>query len=233
MHEELNLLLKEDNYVLDDEFTNMHKSVLKSYRKLYEFKDRKIEGIIITGVPDFLHKLSPVGTETAHLLCYLGVTHYNPDVVISCGYAGGSGLQNFKLGDIMLSKGVGTYYMREVLHDLYKPFIKGGYPVLDCSRIAKKLDFEVGHIGTADSFLETDHGLSKKMGISAIEMEFAAISRVCFHLKTHVIGMKIISDTPSSKEGEDRKDEFEQSLKTLHEKIIFGFKALVKYLSKE
>lgn len=230
MKQELDEIISKEKYDIDEEFTSMHKEILTSYKKEYIINDSKLTSIILTGKPDPLHNLYPVGTEIAFLLSYLGTKHYNPDCIVSTGYSGSSGLVTLKKGDVIISKGFGHYYLRECIMDYYLPVIKGNYPVFDSTNIGKELGFIPGQIGTSDSFLATDGGKSKENGITCIEMEFAAISRIGFYLNTPLIGLKIISDGEDDNES-DRQGEFKHSLTALGAKIENAYLVLIKYLA--
>jgi len=230
MKQEISDIIKKEAYTIDTEFTNQHKEILISYVKTYTKNDgTSFKSIVLTGTDDPLHNRSPVGTEIAFLLSYLGCKYYNPNVIVNTGYSGSSGLINLKKGDIIISKGVGQYYLRECIIDYYAPVIIGSYPVYDSTKIGENLNFKPGQIGTCDSFLASDSGKAKEKGITCIEMEFAAISRIGYYLNIPVIGLKIISD------GEDdetnRQGEFAEALETLGHKIENAFLVLIHYLS--
>lgn len=238
MQEELDLIINKENYSIDDGFTDLHKNVLVSYKKEYKHQDKIVNSYIVSGSLDKLHKLSKVGCETASLLTYLSIQHYKPDLVLNCGYAGSSGLVHYNLGDLILSKEYGCYYEREMIFPSHKAITFGKYPIFDCEEISKKLGFHLGIIGTSDSFVSCDKGLSKSLGINCVEMEFAAISRICYNMGIPVIGLKIISDTHTLEEDgsensnnkpedeDKRKSEFEFSIKELPSTIYNGYMKL-------
>lgn len=237
MQEELDLIINSQNYSIDELFTNLHQNILVSYKKEYKHNDKIVNSYIISGSEDKLHKLSKVGCETAALLTYLAIQHYKPNLVLNCGYAGSSGLVHYNLGDLILSKGYGCYYDREMIFQSHKDIAFGKYPVFNCEELNKKLNFHLGIIGTTDSFKSCDKGLSKSLGLSCVEMEFAAISRICYNMNVPVIGLKIISDTHTLEEDEiekkiensiddKRKSEFEFSVKELPSTIYNGYMKL-------
>lgn len=220
MKEEFDLIVEKDKYEIDSDFTNLHKEVLISYKKKFTFNEKSVEGIILTGTVDKLHKLSPVGSEVAYLLAYLGIKYYNPDVVLNCGYAGCSGLNKLFRGDIVLSTNKASYYLRKCIIPIYDPFVKGGYPVFDSTKIAESLGFKSGVVGTSDSFVESDGGVSKEVGASCIEMEFCAIARTCYTLNKQCIGIKIISDGDVDPDKSEEQRELGKSLNLYN---IFSF----------
>ena len=235
MKQECEMIIEKDEYLPDENFNKLHSQVATAYVKKFTFDQKEVDGIIITGTVDKLHKLSPVGCETAYLLSYLGVQYYKPDVLISIGYAGSTGYQKMKLGDVVISNGTGCYYLRDVIIPIYKPFINGNYPVYDSSFLAEKLGFIAGQVATSDSFLASDNNEAKNLGKSCIEMEFAAIARLGYTLGVEVIGLKIISDCEKDLEdgqtNEDRQKQFEESLKNLPNVIYDSMNKLVKYLA--
>lgn len=230
MAEELESIVDSEKYEIDEEFTSKHKNILVCYKKEYLRGDLKIISCILTSAKDPLHKaFNPVGNEIAFLLAYIGATELKPFIILSVGYAGNSGLKQLKKGDVIISKGTGSYYLRSCVFEPYDPVIKGGYPVLDGSSIGKDLGFIPGIIGTSDSFLATDNGVSKEKGIDIIEMEFAAIARMAYYYKIQVLGLKIVSDGET--EEEDRNLEFVESMKKLGAKINQSYTKLIIYIA--
>lgn len=225
MKSEFEDIVSKEQYTKDDEFSNLHKEILVSYRKTYP----SFTSIIITGVEDSYHKLHPVGTEIAFLLTYLGSKYYNPDIIVNTGYAGSSGYKKLKKGDIVISTEKGEYYRRSCILDYYEPFIKGLYPIKNFDKLGKELNFISGKIGTTDSFVADDNGEAKKKEITCVEMEFASISRIGHYLNKPVIGLKIISD---GEEGDDnREKEFNESIENLGEVIYLNHLRLLFRLS--
>lgn len=229
MPQEWEQIAKKHNYIEDPDLTNKHKEILKAFKTTYTDQDgNKSDGFLIVPIKDPLHDIEPVGAEICFLLTYIGIKHYDPDVVLSIGFAGSTDVVDYKVGDIILGKGNGIYHKRDVIIPPYKPIIKGNYPFADSSSIAKELGFFTGSIGTSDVF-EARDDTAIEMGISCLDMECASMARACFYLKKPCIPMKIISDTTKKTES-DRNEEFTKSADSLRNRLEEAYAKLVTYL---
>lgn len=229
MKEEIEKIVETEKYCLHEEFTSKHKEMLLCYKKEYLFDGNTINAYLLTGASDPLHKVSPVGSEIAFTLTYLAVKEFNPDVILNIGYTGSTGHQQLKKGSIIISQGIGSHYLRECIVPVYAEAVKGKYPVFDGSKIGQDLGFLPGVIATSDSFVASDGGVAKNEKFTCIDMEFASIAKIGYYLNKPLIALKIVSDGEDETE-ETRHEEFNESLKTLGEKIQHAFLKLIEYL---
>ena len=86
------------------------------------------------GKKDRLHLTESVGTESAYLIGYLGITKFNPELVINFGSCGAIQTdlyeqQSYSVGDICYAIGKATYIDRENIFPNYDAYIKGSYSV--------------------------------------------------------------------------------------------------------
>jgi len=103
--------------------------------------ENKIKIIIIRPINDPINNTSLFGTEIAFFLTYTGIKHFKPDVVISMGYAGDTGLENdAKLthGSVVIAKEKSMYHRREMIIKFFEKTSEGHYPVISCHKLCER-----------------------------------------------------------------------------------------------
>jgi hypothetical protein len=224
MHEESSHLLK-DGFVQDTsvEFSN----VLEAYVKKTESGDV----IIIRPKNDPLHNTGLFGTEIAFFITYIGIKHYNPDVVISMGYAGDTGVgEKLKLGSICIAEEKSIYHRREMIIKFFENTSHGHYPVMSCPNLCKELNYVNAKVGTSNSFVDHDK-IAHAKNIKVVEMELCSVARACSYFNTPCIGVKIISDSgDETVSEEEREKQFLKSLVILQKSFYYSFENLNTYL---
>jgi 5'-methylthioadenosine/S-adenosylhomocysteine nucleosidase len=163
--------------------------------RAYFGKYRSIEISLILNGADPRYKVPNIGTQAASLTTYLGISSFNPDLVISIGTAGGVAERGARIGDIYASENiyfvdrrmpVSGYY--EYGRGEYKSFITHGK--LTNNR-AKK-----GIICSGDSFDQnkSDKEVSQDIGCVARDMEAAGVAWVCGLQHIPMVAIKGITD---------------------------------------
>jgi len=151
---------------------------------------------LIVGGKDKDLNVDNVATQPATLMTYLGIEHFNPDIVINAGTAGGFSSQGCKIGDVYLSEGEFCYHDRRIPIPGFDKYGIGSYPSFDTSEIAKELNLKTGRISTGNSLDHTEKDLEVIESNKAVikEMEAAAIAWVCKILNTPMFAVKAITD---------------------------------------
>jgi nucleoside phosphorylase len=235
MTEESSAILDKHEFVKDENFSKGHENILESFVKCTGDLDEQI--IIVRPLDDPLNKTGLFGTEIAFLLTYIAIKHYQPDVVISMGYAGDTGVlgeeqQEIRLtcGSVVIAKEKSIYHRREMIIAPFKNTSEGHYPVESCDKLVKDLSYCSCYVGTANSFVSHDDvAVSKK--IHVVEMELCSVARACYYFRTPCIGVKIISDGKNDYESEEiRQKQFLESLVILRNKFNETFLKISEYL---
>ncbi len=242
MKEESDSLLDHDkNFTKDESFCKEYNNILESFTLNKEEENQQI--ILVRPINDPLHNTGLFGTEIAFFKTYIGIKHYNPDIVISMGYAGEVGVNTdntdnnedipskLKIGSVVIAKDKTIYHRRNMIIDFFENTSKGHYPVNSCSKLVESLGYNSCSVGTANSFLKHDDIAASK-GIEVVEMELCSVARACCYFNVQCIGIKIISDGPDQKKLEDevRMKQFLESLPMLKRKFYDTYLEVNKFL---
>jgi nucleoside phosphorylase len=232
------VLAEESSAILEKEDFQKEENLSKEYSNILEAfvskKDEK-EVYIIRPLEDPLHSTSLFGTEISFFITYMGIKLFNPDVVISMGYAGEVSSEKHSplgIGSVVIAKEHSIYHRREMIVKIYENTSFGLYPVHSCDSLVHHLGFHSCKVGTSNSFLRHDHvAISKEVRV--VEMELCSVARACFYFKKPCIGVKIISDGASKEENlteEERVKQFLDSLPLLKEKFDETYLKVNEYL---
>ncbi len=192
-----------------------------------------MEVILVRPLNDPFNNTPLFGTEIAFLTTYLAAKHYDPDLIVSFGYAGSTGLnKGLRLGDIVLGKDCGYYFRRNMIIEFYQKTSMGLYPLYNCIKATESLAFPLCQIGSSNSFVNHDQ-IAHSKNVEVVEMELCSVARAAFYFKIPCVGMKIISDTSKNDELTDEKErqiEFLKSLEIMRERIVVGFEKFSEFL---
>lgn len=231
MPEESQILIEKFSFKKDDEFSNSHPTLLETFTHTDETKNLQL--IIVKPLNDPFNNTSLFGTEISFLTTYLAAKHYDPDLIVSLGYAGSTGLnKDLKLGDIVLSRDCGFYFRRNMIIEYYQKTSMGLYPVFNCEKASEALRFPFAVIGSSNSFVNHDEIACAKM-IEVVEMELCSVARAAYYFKIPCFGLKIISDTSKNDELTDEKEranEFLKSLEIMRGQILVAFEKINEFL---
>lgn len=225
MQEEASCLLDNRPFKKDEIISAKYSNILDSYS----------DGQIILIVPknDPINNTGLFGTEIAFFLTYVGIMEYKPDVVISMGYAGDTGVdEKLPLGAVVIAKEKAVYHRRNMLIEIFSNTCKGNYSLHGAHTMVKDLGYCSHLVGTSNSFVKHDE-VAKEQNIKVVEMELCSVARACSYFKTPCIGVKIISDTSDCDNIEnldERQNQFLESLKILKEKFYEAFDKVNTYL---
>ncbi len=140
-------------------------------------------------------KADRVGPINAALLCFEGITHFHPDLVLNIGTCGGFKARGGAIGDVYISEAPVFYHDRRVP---LEGFDAGGFGYYKPSRLSTKepLPFKSGKITTGSSLhaSQQDMEIILEHQADCKEMELAAIGYVASRLKTPWVGLKSITD---------------------------------------
>lgn len=163
--------------------------------RAYEGRFAGARLFLVMNGKDPVYRVENIGTQPAALATYLGIQHFQPDLVISIGTAGGVTEQNAKIGDVYLSEKL-YFYDRRSPQKGYTEYGMGGYSSAPMEKIAKKIDLKIGNVCTGDSFdiSPTDKVIILKHRCSAVEMEAASVAWVSMLMKKPMIAIKGIGD---------------------------------------
>lgn len=229
--EESQILIDKYGFRKDVDFSEKHKNLLETFVLFDNLNNLEI--IIVRPLNDPLNNTPLFGTEISFLISYLATQYYDPDVIISFGYAGSTGKnKNLKLGDIVLSRDCGYYFRRNMIIEYYQKTSMGLYPVYNCKNASRELNFPLCKIGSSNSFVNHDTIATSK-GVEVVEMELCSIARVAYYFKIPCLGLKIISDCSTDDELTDEKERekiFLESLVIMRNKIGEAFEKFNSFI---
>lgn len=188
------------------------------------------EGII--GNHKVIVSLSGIGKVNSAINTALLISHFNPDIVINSGIAGGS--KELKTADLVIADkltysdfdcqvfnyefgqvpGMPTYYYSdEKIKSLLEQYLT-----------LNNIQFKNSSVLTADSFRLSASEIKNKIATSfATEMEGTSIAQACYKLKTPFLSFRIISDILDSENHIEEYNEFEEKCAKLSSDIIVNF----------
>ena len=227
MHEESKPIISKLSFHLDPNFSNpfceCYISSLKSI-KLSLFKPKK----------DPKYQIDSVGSEIAALTTYIGIETCKPDLLINLGSCGGivqtkNNIHDFHIGDICVGKESIGFYDREMIIKDYKEYQEGKYEIMKFETIQKKINLKEVIVGTTNSF-RSDQSLAESKEIDIVEMEAAAIGKICYWMKIPFYVLKVISDVNEPDESK-RVKMFEKHLGNVSETLankLFEFLTILE-----
>jgi nucleoside phosphorylase len=126
------------------------------------------------------HGVDHIGTDAAVLSTSLGITTWEPDLVIAAGTAGGRRASSLRLGDAVVASGHFVHHDRRISLDGFRELGVGRFPAADLDTIADELGLARGVFSTGNSFGETDEDLAMldASGAVVVDMESAAVAMV-------------------------------------------------------
>lgn len=231
MKEESDAVLHMHDFVLDKNFTNEYKNILESF--VFNNKESGQKIIVMRPTIDPVHNTGLFGTEIAFFLAYVGIKNYSPDLVVSMGYAGDTGMtpeESLKHGTVVIAKEKGVYHRRQMLIKLYEKVSEGHYPLNNCEKLCKALGYESHPVGTSNAYVQHDQIATEKK-IKVVEMELCSVARACAYFDVTCVGVKIISDCSTDNVDEkEREKVFLDNLMILRRKFNETFETLNKFL---
>lgn len=177
---------------------------------------------------------SGIGKVNAALSTTILLNHFQPDVVLNTGSAGGFN-RDLEVGDIVISTDVRYHDVDAAVFGYaygQVPQMPAAYKaderLLNLAEDAAKSEINVDHIvkgliATGDSFMSdparVDFVMTKFPDLQAAEMEAGAIAQVCYRFETPFVVIRSLSDI-AGKEAPARFDEFLQTAATHSAELI-------------
>ena len=154
------------------------------------------------------YNIDSIGPEIASVTTYIGIDYCKPDLVLNVGSCGGVA-HDLRIGDFCVAKeGIG-FFDREMIIPDFKNYTEGKYEIMKFDAIREKLELKEMVLGSGSSFV-TDTTLAESKQMHIIEMEAAAIGKVCFWMMVPFYVLKVVSDVNAHEE--IRAKMFEQHL---------------------
>jgi nucleoside phosphorylase len=224
---------EESNAILDKGKFEKNNS-LQEYENVLEAFTTKTDDFqihIIRPLNDPLHNTGLFGTEIAFFITYIGIKYLKPDIVISLGYAGDTGIgEKLPLGTIVIAEEKSLYHRRNMIVKVMENTSHGHYPVLSCNKMIKDLNYINAKVGTSNSFVHHDH-IAFERGIKVVEMELCSVARACMYFNIPCIGVKIISDCGEENcDIEEREKQFLESLELLRKTFYLAYDEISHYI---
>jgi 5'-methylthioadenosine nucleosidase len=198
----------------------------------YETTSGGLKLHLVVNGQDPMYHLDSFGTDAAGLSTYLGIKAFSPDLVISAGVAGGF-KSRAAIGDVYLSQDSVRYFDRRVsiTSPNYQDYAIGFYPVIDASKMAKKLGLKTGIVVTGGSFENSliDDRQIRNLDGSAVEMECAAVAKMSRLLGKPFMAAKAIVDFDDAV---GFAGQFDSNFKVATTSLAKQLLRIVEYLAK-
>lgn len=179
---------------------NLHESINSFDSQLpfrsYECVDANQHILLMVSGIDPRYHVDNIGTQPATLMAYVGIEHFQPDLVISAGTAGGFSARGAKIGTVYLSDDEFLFHDRQIPLVGFDEQGAGHYPAANVRALAKQLNLPVGTISSGSSFTKYPDQVTQieKSGAVAKEMEAAAVAWVCWLKNTPCMAVKSITN---------------------------------------
>ncbi len=207
-----------------------HQGFERSPVKLYRGFHNKVKITLCLSGVDTRHNADLIGPVPATLNASLVCQHLCPDIVMSCGTAGGFNAKDCQIGTVILSKEKCIFHDRRVPLSGYQESGVGSFPVLDVERMAQALNLKTGVISSGSSLLKSPDDISVLMEHDAIakEMEAAAVAWVCYEYNVKFIGLKSITNILDKPEASEVQ--FVENLEYASQALAKQLANIVEYL---
>jgi len=171
-----------------------------------------------------------IGTEPATLNAYITLHHFQPDLCINAGTAGGFLKQGAQIGDIYFSTEAFRFHDRRIPIPGFDRYGIGHYPIHHLPKMIQALGLKEGVVTTANAldYTELDLKLMSQNNGSVKEMEAAGIAWVAYLLKKPIFALKAITDFVDS--DHPTQDQFLKNLAIASEKLLLKTLATLEYL---
>lgn len=182
-----------DRLVMDEMVQNFDNDL--PFRYFTKVRQNQEIVLMVSGT-DPRYGVDNIGTQASTLMAYIGISQFNPDLVISAGTAGGFAEIGAKIGSVYLSDGDFVFHDRQVPLPGFDKQGTGNYPALNTRALAKLLGLPYGRVSSGSSFQKNSAQLQqiKNSGAVAKEMEAAAIAWVCWLKAVPLLAIKSITN---------------------------------------
>ena len=192
--------------------------------EIYAGKFRQSEVFLVTYGKDRRYDVDFIGPIPAALTSMKICEIIEPEIVISCGTAGGFKNKGAEIGTVYLSAEKCIFHDRRIPLPGFDESGIGHYPVLNVTGMAKSLDLPLGIVSSGSSLekSEKDLDIMKKYDAVAKEMEAASIALVCSLHEIPFFCIKSITnllDIEGASESQFQKN-FEHAVACLHKQIL-------------
>lgn len=165
-----------------------------------------------------------VATQPATLSSYLAIEHFDPDLIVNAGTAGGFKRLGSEVGDVYVSSERVEFHDRRIPIPGYDEYGRGSYPVVNVGRLAADLQLKRGIISTGNSLDRTERCLElmDASGAAVKEMEAAAIAWVAWLFHKPFLAVKSITDLVDSPVESEKQflDNLELASLNLRRKVV-------------
>lgn len=190
----------------------------------------RIEVMLIIPGLDPRFKMDSIGTEPAAVCAFAVVTEFQPDLLINAGTCGSFASAGAELSKVYLSRAAFYFHDHRIPIAGWREFGLGGYPSVDVSAVADRLNLETANVSSGNSLDYTDQEIATMKANGAIlkEMEAGGIAWVAAVTGTPFFAIKSVTnliDTSPDSPSEFEKN-FARSVETLSEKVLVVFKDL-------
>ena len=187
--------------------------------------------LLLLNGKDNTHHVDNIGTQAATLNAFVAITHYQPDLIINCGTAGGFASKGARIADVYIAGQKVCFHDRRIdLPGGFPAYALGSYPVIASDYLATQFGLKQGIISSSDAldYTPRDMEIMQANNVSVKEMEAAAIAWVCQQYKQDFTAIKAITDIVDGKHAtaDEFLSNFQQASEALKMKIVAVVEAL-------
>lgn len=159
-------------------------------------RDRPVPVVIAVNAVDPRLGVAGIGPEPATITTLHVVEHWQPDLVVSAGTAGGWASKGGAIGTAYLATPVVVRHDRRIDIAGYTEYAIGSYPCTPLPGLADSLGLVEGVVTTGGSLDENadDRRMIDASGAVAKDMEAASVAQVCALHGVPFAALKVITD---------------------------------------
>lgn len=182
-------------------------------------------GMALVGA-DARFDVDSIGTQPAVTTTLHAIEHFEPDLVISAGAAGGFEALGGHVGQVILADRC-VYHDRRIAIPGWDDYGVGDYPVADLGLPLDDLGIDTGTVSTGNALDAPAEDLAA-MATSAArakEMEAAAVGWVCERMDVPFTALKAITDLVDHHE--ETAEQFDRNLALAIDRLVAALVAVV------
>ena len=191
-----------------------------------------LEVAVVRSGTDPTYGVDRIGTEPAVLAASLLCDRFGPDLLVNAGTCGGFQARGAAIGTIYLGSGAYLFHDRCVPLPGFQEFAAGRIAARGSKRIAEVLGVDRGIVSTGNGFTASAEDLAffALEGVSAKDMEAAAIARLAEDLAVPFLALKGVTDLLDHPE--PNEDAFLRNYEGVNVRLTASMVALVEWLQQ-
>jgi len=195
------------------------------------FNDLEIS--LVTNGKDDRYQIDNIGSQPAAVSTLLAIRHFNPELVINAGTAGGFRERGIQIGDVIIAQGKAWFHDRRIPIPAFSEYGLGGYPLPDHSALIRELGLKAGTISTGNAFdfTEQDRAIMDSLQADIKDMEAASVAWICHLYNTPLLIIKSVTDYVSLQHPSE--EEFILNFELANFRLKEALSSVVNYINSQ